>query len=471
MSLAAPLTAHEEALAFLFGRIDYERGATLPYGARDFKLDRMRELIRRLGHPEAALPIVHVAGTKGKGSTSAMIAAALTAAGYRTGLFSSPHLENVEERLRIDARCCSAEELVELVRGIRPVAEAMDADPHSESAPPGPTYFELNTAMALLHFAAQRVDAAVLEVGLGGRLDSTNVCTPRVAVITSISFDHTKQLGDTLASIAWEKAGIVKPGIPTISGVVPDEPRRVIQQVCQERQSRLIEAERDFAFTYHPPRRLDLADARGRIDFRYLVAGSEVELLGMELGLVGRHQAANAAVALASRMELRRQGWEIPEAAIRCGLAEVSWPARVEVVSRRPTVVIDAAHNVASVEALLESLEESFAARRRVLIFATTKDKDIPGMLLRLLPRFETIVFTRYTNNPRSVPPADLARLAAELSGREFLTAADPAAAWELVQSLVEPADLICISGSFFLAGQMRAQIAPQTIEKESKPS
>ncbi len=466
MSLAAPTTDYEEALAFLFGRIDYERALTAPYGARDFKLDRMHELMHRLGNPQQTLPIVHVAGTKGKGSTSAMIAAALTAAGYCTGLFSSPHLEKLEERLRIDGRCCTAEDLVNLIRHIRPVAAAMDANPNSENSPPGPTYFELNTAMALLHFAARRVDAAVLEVGLGGRLDSTNVCTPRVAVITSISFDHMKQLGDTLASIAWEKAGIVKPGIATVSGVVPDEPRRVIEQVCQERHSRLVELSRDFDFTYHPPRHLESADSRGRLDFRSLVPGPEAELRDVELSLVGRHQAANAAVALATLMELRAQGWNIPDAAIRRGLAEVDWPARVEVVSRRPTVVIDAAHNVASIEALLESLEESFSVRKRVLIFATSRDKDIRGMLQRLLPRFETILFTRYTNNPRSVPPDDLVRLAAELSGRECSTATDPLAAFEAAQRIVDPEDLICICGSFFLAGEMRGLLAQRVQSK-----
>jgi dihydrofolate synthase/folylpolyglutamate synthase len=463
MSLAAPITAHEEALAFLLGRIDYERAATVPYGARDFKLDRMRELLDRLGNPQDSLPIVHVAGTKGKGSTSAMIAAVLTAAGFRTGLFSSPHLEKLEERLRIDGRSCTGDELIGLVKRIRPVAEAMDRNLRSGHSPPGPTYFELNTAMALLHFAAERVDAAVLEVGLGGRLDSTNVCTPRVAVITSISFDHTRQLGNTLASIAWEKAGIVKPGIATISGVVADEPRRVIEQVCEERQSRLAEMVRDFDFTYQPPRHLELGEARGSLDFRYLVPGRQQELRSVELGLVGRHQACNAAVALATLLELRDQGWDIPEPAIRRGLAETAWPARVEVIARRPTVVIDAAHNVASIEALLESLDESFSARRRVLIFATTKDKDIRGMLQRLLPAFDTVIFTRYTNNPRSVPPEDLASLGAELVGRELSVTADSVTAWDLARGCAGPEDLICITGSFFLAGEMRALLKTST--------
>ena len=469
MSLAAA-TAHEEALAFLFGRIDYERNTTLPYGARDFKLDRMRELVDRLGNPQATMPIVHVAGTKGKGSTSAMIAAALSAAGYRTGLFSSPHLERLEERLRIDGQCCTGDELVDLVRRIRPAVDAMDAVPASPHVPPGPTYFEINTAMALVHFAAQRVDAAVLEVGLGGRLDSTNVCTPRVAVITSISFDHTKQLGDTLAAIAWEKAGIVKAGVPTVSGVTSEEPRRVIEDVCHERNSRLVELGREFEFTYRPPQHLEQSASRGQIDFRYLVPGRQRESRGLELGLVGRHQGANAAVALAALAELESQGWNVPETAIRRGLAEVAWPARVEVVARRPTVVIDAAHNVASVQALLAALDESFSARRRVLVFSTSKDKDVRGMLQQLLPRFDAAIFTRYANNPRSVPPEELARLAGELTGREFPATVDTMLAWDLVRRLTGPDDLVCITGSFFLAGEMRGLVQQRPLHTGDTP-
>lgn len=450
---SAITSAHEEALAFLFGRIDYERTVPLPYGARDFKLDRMRELMDRLGNPQTSLPIVHVAGTKGKGSTCAMISSVLAAAGYRTGLFSSPHLEHVEERLRIDGEPCSHDDLVDLVRRIRPVVDAMDADAASTNVPSGPTYFELTTAMAILFFATRQVDAAVLEVGLGGRLDSTNVCTPRVAVITSISFDHMKQLGNTLSSIAWEKAGIVKPGIPTISGVTNEEPRRVIEDVCRERNSRLVELGRDFTFDYRPAEHLEDHRSASQIDFR----SGDLRIDGLPIALVGRHQGANAAVALATILELKSQGWNIPEAAIRQGLDSVSWPARVEVVARHPTVVIDAAHNVASIDALLEALDESFTARRRLLIFATTKDKDARGMLQRLLPRFDQVIFTRYHNNPRSVPAEDLVRLAAELTGRDFPATVESRQAWEWAERWAGPDDLVCITGSFFLAGEMHA--------------
>ena len=279
----------DAALRFLVGRIDYERTQSMPSSEEAMKLDRMRELLARLGNPHEAVPIVHVAGTKGKGSTSAMIAAVLSAAGYRIGLFTSPHLDRVEERIAIDGRPCSGDDLADLVERIRPAVEAMDQaaisplpsgdEPEvrategsgvrgqgSESPNQhGPTYFEIVTAMAFDHFRRRGVNAAVLEVGLGGRLDSTNVCSPCVTIITNISFDHTKQLGDTLAAIAAEKAGIIKPGVPVISGVDTDEPRGVIRRIARQNGCRLVELGVDFHFDYHPPHHLERARIRGTV--------------------------------------------------------------------------------------------------------------------------------------------------------------------------------------------------------------
>jgi dihydrofolate synthase/folylpolyglutamate synthase len=470
MASASTSTAYDEAVGYLYARIDYERSHVMPYGARDFKLDRMRELLDRLGRPHERIPIVHVAGTKGKGSTSAMIAAVLSASGHRTGLFTSPHLQCVEERMRVDGQNCTPAELIELVRQVRVHADSMDAEAAAGRGPGGPTYFELTTAMALVHFVEQRVNAAVLEVGLGGRLDSTNVCQPEVAVITSISFDHTRQLGNTLSSIAWEKAGIVKQGVPTVSGVVDEEPRRVIAAVCDERHSRLVQLGRDFRFTYRPPHQLERAASCGQLDYEDVRAGHQRSLTGLDLRLLGRHQAANAAVAIAAITELKDKGWPIPDAALVQGLANVSWPARVEVVGRQPTVVIDAAHNVASIDALVSTLEESFAAPRRILIFATTRDKDVRGMLERLLPHFDVVVLTRYMNNPRNVPAEELRDLAAELGRSDCQTTADSAAAWELVRQMARPDDLICVTGSFFLAAEMRVQIESRPAKIETRP-
>ena len=447
----------DPALDFLRSRIDYERTSIVPYGQRDFRLDRMRQLLARLGNPQQSLKIVHVAGTKGKGSAAATIANILTAAGFRTGLYTSPHLDRVEERVMIDGEICLAAELAALIARIQPVVAAMDSEPTSDPQLSNrATYFEIITAAALLHFAERQVDAAVLEVGLGGRLDSTNVCQPLVSLITSISFDHTQQLGTTLAAIAGEKAGIIKNGVPVISGVTQHEPGDVVARVAHEHGCPLVQFGQDFDFTYRPPRHLETASQPARMDFHDRAIGTQTELIDLELSLIGAHQAANAAVALATICELRRQGWKIDERAIRQGLASVRWPARIEVVRRRPTVVLDAAHNVASVEALVHVLGESFSARRRLLIFATTRDKDSRGMLRVLLPRFDEVILTRYWSNPRGVPTDELELLCEGLSLVPRHVCADPETAWNLVGQIVGPEDLICITGSFFIAAELR---------------
>lgn len=450
----------DAAIEFLRSRIDYERTLAMPYGQRDFKLDRMHELLARLGDPHADLRIVHVAGTKGKGSTAAMIAAIATAAGNRTGLYTSPHLDRVEERLAIDGEPCSTEDLVDLILRVRPVVAQMDAARAGEPGTLGPTYFEVLTALALLHFAERRVDLAVLEVGLGGRLDSTNVCQPEVAVITSISFDHMQQLGNTLAAIAAEKAGIIKPRIPVVSGVTGDEPRRVIEEVARRNESLLLELGRDFDVAYYPPEHLETASELSRLDFVSRAGGRTEEYRNVALNLLGKHQSANAAVALATIGQLRRAGWDLDESAARQGLAQVRWPARIEVVSRRPVVVLDAAHNVASVEAFVRALDESFSTPRRILVFATTKDKDAAGMLRIVLPKFDRVIFTRYRNNPRGVPPEELEALARQSSPTPCTVAADPSAAWREAAALARPEDLIGITGSFFIAAEIRSSIS-----------
>jgi dihydrofolate synthase / folylpolyglutamate synthase len=459
---------HKQAMAFLLGRINHERTLAIPYGEQEFRLDRMRELMARLGNPQDRLRIVHLAGTKGKGSTCVMIAAATTAAGYRTGLYTSPHVTRLEERFMVDGQPCSEEALAELVERVRLVVEQMDTEAAQQSPPqPRPTYFEITTAMAFLHFAVARAELAVIEVGLGGRLDSTNICHPLVTAITSISYDHTQQLGNTLAKIAAEKAGIIKPGVVVVSGVMDEEPRQVIAHFAQNQNCRLVQAGPDFQWEYHSPRKIREAGAspRGTMDFSIRAGEQREEMRGVELGLLGRHQAANAAVALAVLTELRGLGWNLPEGAIRSGLASLNWPARVEVISQRPTVVIDAAHNVASVQALVDTLRDSFHAARRYLVFATTKDKDVRGMLLLLLPHFDAVVLTRYSNNPRAVEVAELDQLAAELSPIPRYLCNDPTAAWQQVRQLARPEDLVCITGSFFLASEMRVEIARHPLQ------
>jgi dihydrofolate synthase/folylpolyglutamate synthase len=466
LSPARPVSSYEDALAFLNGRINFERQTGVPYRETHFKLDRMRDLLSRLGWPDQDQRIIHIAGTKGKGSTAAMIAAVLTAAGYRTGLYTSPHFEHVEERLAIDGQPCSAGEFLELVRGVRPIVEAMDDQAKSAGEDArGPTYFEITTAIALMHFAVRKADATVLEVGLGGRLDSTNVCQPILSMITTISFDHTDLLGKSLVSIAREKAGIIKPHVPVVSGVISAEPRDVIREIAARHGAPLVELGRDYDFTYRPPRHLEVEPEAAAIDWEWLVGGGGAEngqprkLSDVRIALPGRHQGMNAANALAAIELLRRMGWSIDDERIRQGLLAVRCPARVEVVARRPTVVLDVAHNVASVEALVSALDESFAARRRILIFASTGLKDHAGMLRLLIPRFDEIILTRYVINPRGEPPEKLDAIAAELGAARRYLADNPAEAWRLARELADEDSLICVTGSFFIAAEMRTLV------------
>lgn len=445
------ISSRTEALEWLFGRLNYER-SPLPYRGNALKLERMRQLLSLLGEPLAGKPIVHVAGSKGKGSTAAMIAAVAGTAGYRTGLFTSPHLEQIEERFVVDGQACTSEEFVQLAADVQPVAAAMDQQgPFDDGSSRRVTFFEIVTAMGMLHFARQNVDLTVLEVGLGGRLDSTNVCLPAVSVITSISFDHMRQLGNTLAAIAREKAGIIKPGVPVVSGVRAAEAHAVIAEVAAERGSRLVELDRDFAFDYQVSPAVDDV-AVGRATVRI----GQQEYPDLRLALLGRHQAANAAVAVATLNELNRQGWRIDGEAIAQGLANVHFPARVEVLSRQPLTILDAAHNAASIEALVRTLDESFPPRRRVLVFAATREKDVRGMLEVLLPRFDHTLFTMYQDNPRGLPVADLVRAAEEVAPCSVSSCPTPADVPERLAAIAGPDDLVCVTGSVFLAAELR---------------
>jgi dihydrofolate synthase/folylpolyglutamate synthase len=457
----ATLTAHERAIAFLLGRINYERATELPYGKRHMKLDRMRDLLNRLGNPDAGLPIVHVAGTKGKGSTSAMVAGILQAAGYETGLFTSPHLECIEERFVVNGDICPRDELVALVEQLRPIVEQMDREAAADGSL-GPTYFELTTAIALMHFVQRKVDVAVLEVGLGGRLDSTNVCQPIVTVITSISLDHTKQLGETVEEIAAEKAGIIKPGVPVLCGPLENGPRRVIAEMAQQHGSRMIESGRDFTYAYHAPTGCDRQERFGRLNFSGDLGYEDAELTDIALRMLGEHQAANAALAIAITAKLRRQGWSVSSDAIRDTFAQLILPGRVELIRRRPTVVLDVAHNVAAVEALVEVITTCFSCKSRTLVLAATKDKDVAGIVRFLVPHFQRIIVTEYHNNPRFVPTEKLRSLVHEELAKQNRTATVviehllPSEAWQTARQSVKSDELICITGSFFIAAELR---------------
>jgi dihydrofolate synthase / folylpolyglutamate synthase len=443
--------AKRDGLEFLFGRLNYERTG-MPRLPTELRLGRMRRLLRLLGDPHQSLQIVHVAGTKGKGSTAAMIAAALSASGVRTGLFCSPHLHRIEERFRVDGIEITNDELVALIEAVRPAVEDLDAGA-SHLRERAPTFFEITTAMGLLHFARRGTGAVVLEVGMGGRLDSTNVVHPRLSVLTTISLDHTRQLGATTSRIAREKAGIIKRARPVVSGVRGDGPRDVIRDIAHMRHSPLREIDTDFGFAYRPPRTPLTQPTPGRV----WVQTWRSDWGPIDVPLLGAHQAHNAAVALASLDILREQGIAVGRDEVVRGFAALSWPARVEVVGEHPWLVIDGAHNVASAEALAETLQSCFPASSRTLIFGTTRDKDLSGQLRALLPLFDNVIATRYVENPRSVPPEEVASTVLDLSGRPAEIALDPACALSMARTRTRPEGLICVTGSLFLAAETRA--------------
>jgi dihydrofolate synthase/folylpolyglutamate synthase len=458
MPAAVPVSDYPSALDFLLHRINYERTLSVPYGTGEFKLDRMRRLLSLIGDPHLAVKAVHIAGTKGKGSTAAMIAAVLSAAGYRTGLYTSPHLERIEERIVIDGQSCSAEDFAALAAAVQPAVEQIEREAAVGGG--GATFFEVTTAMAFLHFARAKVDAAVLEVGLGGRLDSTNLCQPEVCIITSISFDHVKQLGSRLAAIAGEKAGIIKPRVPVVSGVMQEEPQGMIAAKAAECGAPLIQRGVNYDFSIQPGSVASLTYREPANEPRY-------ELADVQLGMLGSHQAANAAAAIAAINQLGQRGWSISDEALRRGLAAARCPARIELVARQPDVILDVAHNLASIEAFLAVLQERFSASRRILVFASSKDKDYAGMLKLLVPAFDVIFLTQYVHNPRAMEPEGLLRIALEQrrtnarfseSPTLHLTAR-PTDAWRLARLIARPDDLICITGSFFLAAELRPVI------------
>jgi dihydrofolate synthase/folylpolyglutamate synthase len=437
-----PIENYQQALSFWYRRVNFELSSPQP---ADLRLERMRVLLQFLGNPHRRLRVIHIAGSKGKGSTAAMLASILRQAGYRTGLFTSPHLSQVEERIQVDGQPIPHHELTPLLRHVedtlRSAKQLID-----------PTFFEIATALGFLHFVHRRVDVAIVEVGLGGRFDSTNVCSPVISVITSISFDHMQQLGNTLSSIANEKAGIIKPGRPVISGATAPEARGVIESICRERGAPLVQLGRDVNYRYEPGKVRNDGDTAAHFQMLAASATNRDSPL-YELKLLGEHQAANAAVSLACVDGLRKLGWHIPDAAVAAGLVDVQWPARMEVLGRRPLIVLDCAHNVASAQALADTLLSSFPETSRRLIFACSTDKDVDGILRVLAPHFQHIYLTRF-KSPRAAEPAQLAALLPSASSWTSHHAAADALRAAQAHSGLD--DLICITGSVFLAGELR---------------
>jgi dihydrofolate synthase/folylpolyglutamate synthase len=430
--------AYNLALDYLYSFVDYSLKKSSELAKADFNLDRMRALMTLLGNPEQKYPILHVAGTKGKGSTSALMASALTASGYKTGLYISPHLQDFVERIQIDSQPVSHAQLVALVEQVKPYVAAV----------PKLTTFEITTALGFLYFAQQNVEAAVIEVGLGGRLDATNVVTPQVSVITSLSYDHMAVLGNTLTLIAGEKAGIIKPGVPVVSSPQKEEARVVLERIAQERHAPLTLVGREVMFR---PGEQSL-DGQTLSIIRDKEAENSQESVILRVPLLGQHQLVNAATAFAA---LKASGLDVSEAAIRKGFAEVSWPCRFEIVRREPPVILDSAHNQDSFEKLAQTLEDYFPGRPVLLIFGSSEDKNMDGMLDALKGRLKLVLATKAAH-PRAIEPEKIVETATRLGVRVEVVTPVEAALARALELAVGSREIILSAGSMFVTAEVK---------------
>ena len=416
-----------------------ERIYNLHGGTIDLRLDRVAGALKLFGQPETKFPSIHIAGTNGKGSTSAMLQRMLSLAGYRAALYTSPHLVSFTERIKIGDREITEAEVV---------ATADEIWQRTAAAGIALTYFEVVTVMAFIYFARQPTDIAVIEVGLGGRFDATNVITPLVSLITTISKDHEAFLGSDLLSIAGEKAGIIKPGVPVVCGAVGAEVQAVFRRSAQERGSKAHFFGEDFNFSLKN---------EGFFDY----TGLKRHYSDLSLGLRGRHQKYNAAVALAA-LEVVQDRFPVSEESVRAGLATVRWPGRLEVMLERPTVIIDGAHNGEGVLALVEELKH-YRGRKITLLFAAMADKDWPLMLARLTEVVAEVMFTKVAME-RSAEPDDLARsMAGRLPSR---SRADSRTALRLLIDEAAAADVIVVAGSLYLLGEIRPMLQEIAAER-----
>jgi len=437
--MTGPFTTYEEALQYLFNFTDYERMAKPRDGATSvFGLARMNQLLAFLDNPQTRLRFVHVAGTKGKGSTAMMTAAILQRAGASVGVYVSPHVECIRERIAVGGQWIAEERVVRHLNRMYPyLQESLKA-----SDKYAPTFFEIFTAMAFADFLDEGVDYAVLEVGLGGRLDATNVVTPLVCGITRVGYDHTDKLGDTLTLIASEKAGILKPGVPAI--VAPQEPEAMaaIRQRARNLGAPLRVVGNEIA----------LADAGGQ---PFTVATPRRRYPGLAVPMVGQHQKVNAATAIALAEEAAEGSpHQLTAAAAREGLASVRVRARIETIAESPRVIVDGAHNLDSARTLMATLTTEFAFRRLFFVIGMAMDKDVDAFLREVLPRASLVVFTR-SQNPRAALPEDLVRRAMAVCDIEAVACETPGAALALARQKAGPDDLVCVTGSFYVAGEV----------------
>ena len=399
-------------------------------GIIDLRLDRMNEALSLFGHPEKEFPSFHIAGTNGKGSTAAMLHRILFQSGYRVALYTSPHLVSFTERIRVGDEEIAPSEVVDLANEISARIKVADLQL---------TFFEFVTVMAFIHFARRRIDVAVVEVGLGGRLDATNLVKPLVSLISTISKDHEAYLGSDLLSIAREKAGIIKEGVPLICGALPASVAALIRDIADERNARAYFLGEDFNFF--------LKDEES-FDYR----GRSWRFNDLDLALLGVHQKRNAAIALAG-LEVANSDFQVTEAALREGLKTVRWPGRFEILYDRPAIILDGAHNGEGVRALVDALESFRRQRRILLLFAAMEDKDWRLMLETLTEAVDEVVLTR-VNMERCADPF---YLASEWDGKvPHRAIGNSQSALEYVLGRADGDDIVLIAGSLYLIGELR---------------
>jgi len=436
---------YQESINRLLSLVDHERRQPVaPRQKQIFDLGRMDGFLELLGNPHRSTPTIHVAGTKGKGSTAAFCDAVLAAAGYRTGFYSSPHLHSFCERIRRDTAPISQPRFASLVQELWPYQERMGRSAELSEV----SLFEFMTAMAFWCFSEDRVDFQTIEVGLGGRLDATNVVEPEVAVITSISLDHTSILGDSLEQIAAEKAGIIKPQVPVVIAPQPPQALEVILSKCREQRALPVRLPEDVAWSLE----------EHTIDGQSLRVRGRLGEYSLQIPLLGAHQLENASTALAALEILMEKGYAISQDAIKQGFATVCWPCRMEVLSTRPLLLADGAHNPHSIGVLLTSLPEYLSFRRIVLIVGFSRDKQISEMV-KLLAQQGNPVYATRSRHPRSVPPDELGEMFRDRGVASVAETETVDDALSLARRAAGPEDLILGIGSLFVAAELREAV------------
>lgn len=451
------LSDMDAANRWLLERTDVERINPSRLAADTMKLDRMHRLMELLGNPHRAFKSVHVAGTKGKGSTCEMTAAMLEGCGYTVGLYTSPHLMDIRERIRLNRTVITEKDFIAAAQKL---AEAEHQLTEQEGEP---TFFELTTAMAFVYFAEQAVDVAVVEVGLGGRLDSTNVLTPEVTAIANISLDHTQILGATVEKIAREKAGIFKPGAAAVT--VAQKPG-VIEALKQEAEKAgttlsVLGQEVEYSSRFEARGKPGAVGIAAGPHMVVSVSGARATFEHLVVPLRGEHQAMNCGLALAILDALNERGFRTPEDRVTRGLGTVKLPGRMEMVKSSPRVMVDGAHNAESVRCLMKAVSATVAYDSLVVVFGCAADKDLDGMLAEVSQGADKVIFTR-SGNTRAADPRELARKFTEASGKMCQTAPDATAALELAKRAVGREDLIVVTGSFYLVSDVRRLLGMQ---------